>query len=177
MCMSKLVISLLSTACLVPAESLSHPEARHNTTLAAVAGSYYYGDGLGMNFSLVVKPEGRFSFIWRGCLGVYGKNEGGAKVVNDHLILTPEQPNESRGIRRIPTDLVPVRWGERFYLVPKEAGKGFCYEVNKDREPRSNPHGDYYLREGDWGKKVTGLPNVPKEWESLLQQKPIEHPK
>jgi hypothetical protein len=177
MCMSKLVVSLLSTACFVPAESLSHPEARHNTTLAAVAGSYYYGDGLGMNFSLVVKPEGRFSFIWRGCLGVYGKNEGGARVVNDHLILTPEQPNESRGMRRIPTDLVPVRWGERLYLVPKEAGKGFFYEVSRDREPRSNPHGDYYLREGDWGKKVTGLPNVPKEWESLLQQKPIEHPK
>jgi hypothetical protein len=175
--MSKLVVSLLSTACLVPAETLSHPEARHNTTLPAVAGSYYYGDGLGMNFSLVVKPEGRFSFIWRGCLGVYDKNEGGARVVNDHLILTPEQPNESRGNRRIPTDLVLVHWGERLYLIPKEAAKGFCYEVINDREPRSNPHGEYYLREGDWGKKVTGLPNVPKEWESLLQKKPFDHKK
>jgi hypothetical protein len=177
MCISKLVASLLSTACLVPVENHSHPQARHNTTLAAVAGSYYYGDGLGMNFTLVVKAEGRFSFMWRGCLGVYGKNEGGAKVVNNHLILKPEQPNESRGIERLPTDLVPVRWGERLYLVPKEAGKGFCDDVNNDREPRSNHHGDYYLREGDWGKKVTGLPNVPKEWESLLQKKPIENPK
>jgi hypothetical protein len=130
-----------------------------------------------MNFTLVVKPDGRFSFMWRGCLGVYGKNEGGAKVVNDHLILTPEQPNVSRGIELLPTDLVPVPWGERLYLVPKEAGKAFCFDVRDGREPRSNPHGNHYLREGDWGKKVTKLPSVPKEWESLLQKKPIEHPK
>jgi hypothetical protein len=98
-------------------------------------------------------------------------------VVNGHLILTPEQPNESRGTKRLAADLVLVRWGERFYLVPKEAGKGFCDEVNNHREPRGIRFGHYYLREGDWGKKVTGLPNVPKEWESLLQKKPIEHPK
>jgi hypothetical protein len=177
MSMSKLVISLLATTGLIPLESLYHPDAQHDTTLAAVIGSYYYGDGLGMNFSLVVKPEGRFSFVWRGCLGVYGTNEGSAKVVNDHLILTPEQPNESRGIKRIPTELIPVRWGERLYLVPNEAGKAFCFEVNKEREPRTNAHGDYYLREGDWGRKVTGLPNVPKEWESQLQRKPTERPK
>jgi hypothetical protein len=130
-----------------------------------------------MNFLLVVKPEGRFSFIWRGCLGLYARNEGGAKVVNDLLILTPEGPNESRGIRRIATDLIPVRWGERFYLVPEEAGKSFCAEVNSHREPRSTRFGDYYLRDGDWGKKVTGMPNVPREWESLLQKKPIENSK
>ena len=139
MCMSKLVISLLSTACLVPAESLSHAEARHNTTLAAVAGSYYYGDGLGMNCSLVVKPEGRFSFIWRGCLGVYGKNEGGARVVNDHLILTPEQPNESRGIQVVhPPTSFPSAGASTYIWSPTEAGKGFCDEVNQAREPRSN---------------------------------------
>ena len=49
MCMSKLLVSLLSTTCLVPAESLSHPEARDNRPLAAIAGNYYYGDGLGIN--------------------------------------------------------------------------------------------------------------------------------
>jgi len=177
MCMSKLVVSLLSTACLVPAESVSQPEDRDNRSLAAIAGNYYYGDGLGMNCYLDVKPEGRFSFLWRGCLGVYGKNEGGAKIVNDHLILTPEQPNDSIGCGGTPTDFVPVRWGDRLYLVPREAGQRFCNEVNEGLEPRSNVHGRFHLRKGDSKKKVTGLPIVPKEWESLLQKKPVDRQK
>jgi hypothetical protein len=177
MCISKLVVSLLSTACLVPAESLSHPEVRDNRSLAGIIGSYYYGDGLGMNCYLDVKPEGRFSFIWRGCLGVYGQNQGGAKVVKDHLILTPEQPNEPGGFGGTATDFIPVQWGERLYLVPKDAAKAFCSLVNEGREPRSNVHGRFYLRRGDWEKKVTGLPIVPKEWESLLQKKPVDRQK
>jgi len=175
--MSKLVVSLLSTACLVPAESLSQPEARDNRPLAGISGSYYYGDGLGVNCSLVVKSEGRFSFIWRGCLGVYDQNQGGAKVVKDHLILTPEQPNESKGFGGTPTDFILVCWGDRLYLVPKDAGKAFCSLVNEGGEPRSNVHGNFYLRRGDWEKKVTGLPIVPKEWESLLQKKQVDRPK
>jgi hypothetical protein len=146
-------------------------------SLGAIVGSYYYGNGLGTNCYLDVKPEGQFSFLWRGCLGVYGKNEGIARVENDHLILTPEQTNDSRGFGGTPTDFVPVRWGERLYLVPQEAGKAFCIEVHEGIEPRSNVHGRFYLRKGDSKKKVTGFPIVPKEWEPMLQKKPLEHPK
>ena len=121
-----------------------------------------------------MKQEGRFSFIWRGCLGVYGKNEGGAKVENNHLILTPEQPNDARGFGGTPTDFIPIHWGDRLYLIPAKSGKAFCDSVKQGREPRDNIHGVFYLRRGDWEKKVTGLPIVPKEWESLLQKKPIE---
>ena len=145
--------------------------------IGAIAGSYYYGNGLGTNCSLVVKPEGRFSFIWRGCLGVYGKNEGIARVENDHLILTPEQPNDSEGCGGTPTDFIPVRWGDRLYLVSAKAGKAFCDEVNRGWEPRSNSHGNFYLRQGDSRKEVIGFPIVPKEWESLLQKTPIERQK
>ncbi len=157
--------------------SLSHPEDRDNRPLAGIIGSYYHGNGLGINCYLDVKPEGRFSFLWRGCLGVYDKNEGGAKVVKNHLILTPEQPNDPSDSGGTPTDFVPVRWGERLYLVPKDAGKAFCSLVNEGWEPRSNIHGHVYLRRGDWEKKVTGLPIVPKEWESLFQQKPVDRQK
>jgi hypothetical protein len=31
-------------------------------TIGALAGNYYYDDGFAINCSLVVKPEGRFSF-------------------------------------------------------------------------------------------------------------------
>jgi len=164
-------------ACLVQAENLTHLEPRGDSSLAEIAGDYYLGNGLGVNCSLVVKPEGRFSFIWRGCLGVYGMNQGGAKVVKGHLILTPEQPNKEEGFGCTVTDFIPVRWGERLYLVPKDYGNGFCSDVNRGREPRSGSLGNFYLREGDWKKKVTGLPDVPKEWEALLQKKSIEHQK
>jgi hypothetical protein len=63
-------------------------------TLAAMAGEYYHGDGLGMNMRLAIMPEGRFSFTWRGCLGLYGADEGKAKLINGHLILKPENPDK-----------------------------------------------------------------------------------
>jgi hypothetical protein len=152
-------------------------EKGEKVAIAAIAGSYYYGDGLGINCSLVVEPEGRFSFNWRGCLGVYGKNEGGAKVVNDHLILTLEQPNDSAGFGGTPTDFIPVPWNDRLYLVPAKSGKGFCDGVNQGREPRDNVHGMFYLRQSDWSKRTTGLPVVPKDWESWLQKTPTQRQK
>ena len=79
--------------------------------VAAVAGDYYFGDGLGVNCSLKVEPGGRFSFGWRGCLGVYDQNTGQAKVEVGHLILKPEKPNVREGFRGTATDLIPVRWG------------------------------------------------------------------
>ncbi len=76
----------------------------------------------------------------------------------------------------IPTTSKPVVCHKvgvpRETLVPKEDGKRFCDKVNEGREPRSQPHGFFYLRRGDWGKKVTGLPNVPDAWKSFLQKKP-----
>ena len=104
-------------------------------------------------------------------------NEGAAKVESNHLILTPEQPSDSKSFGATPTDFVVVRWGDRLYLIPKEDGKRFCNEVKLGREPRSNLHGRFYLRRGDCDKKVTGLPTVPKEWESWLQKQPLEREK
>jgi hypothetical protein len=57
---------------------------------------------------LVVKPEGGFTFIWRGCVGVFGLNQGGTRIVNDHLILVPELPNEPEGFGGLPTDFIPI---------------------------------------------------------------------
>jgi hypothetical protein len=96
--------------------------------------------------------------------------------VNDHLILVPELPNEPEGFGGLPTDFIPIHWGERLYLVSTNAGKGFCHAVNRGTEPRSNPHGKFYIRRGDWAKKLTGLPNVPTVWQSWLQKKPAEDP-
>jgi hypothetical protein len=39
-------------------------------------GQYYLGDGLGVNCSLELHPDHRFRFVWRGCLGMYDRNQG-----------------------------------------------------------------------------------------------------
>src|SRR5262245_42900344 len=40
------------------------------------AGTYYQGDGLGTNVTLVLAPEGGATYTWTGCLGLYDCNQG-----------------------------------------------------------------------------------------------------
>src|SRR5579872_1531294 len=65
-------------------ESIQVSEERKTRILAEIetlkshewAGSYYYGDGLGVNVSLVLAPQNGFVFDWTGCLGLYDLNYG-----------------------------------------------------------------------------------------------------
>ena len=170
MSMTRLAVILGSAACFVPSGETPSTGGLLKSPVAEVAGEYYFGDGLGVNCSLTVTQEGRFSFVWRGCLGVYDRNSGEAKVEAGHLILKPERRNVRGGSRGTATDFIPVRWGERLYLIPEEEGRKFCNQANRGGEPRNGPHGHFYLRRDDWDKKVTGLPSVPKEWEALLMR-------
>lgn len=149
------------------------PKGPVDGPLAAYAGNYYFGDGTGVNCSLSLTADGRFSFRWRGCLGLYDQNQGAAGFRNGHLVLKPERPNARGGFRGTPTEFVPVPWGQRMYLVPGEDREEFCNSVNGGQEPRRWAHGQVYLRDGDWTKPVTGHPTVPKEWEPMLLKRPI----
>src|SRR6267154_672380 len=40
------------------------------------SGEYYYGDGLGVNVTLVMGPTTGFVYRWDGCLGNYDQNYG-----------------------------------------------------------------------------------------------------
>src|SRR5262245_3676514 len=42
--------------------------AADSVALNDIAGDYYFGDGLGVNCSLSVTAEGKFTFQWDGCL-------------------------------------------------------------------------------------------------------------
>jgi hypothetical protein len=174
MSLSKLAaIMALAAACFVPSGETRSTGDGLKSPVAEFAGDYYFGDGLGVNCSLTITQGGRFSFGWRGCLGIYDQNSGEAKVEAGHLILKPESPNVREGFRGTATDLIPVRWGERLYLVTEAERWEFCNQVNQGGEPRDGPHGRFYLRQGDWAKKVTGPPSVPKGWEPLLLKKPL----
>jgi hypothetical protein len=75
---SKLTVFLVSSTCLTMSGEPPKIENLHRNSTMVVAGEYYFGDGNGVNCSLTVKPESRFSLTWRGCLGVYYQNESQA---------------------------------------------------------------------------------------------------
>ena len=166
--MGILVSLLLAVPCVAQDKPLPAP------TLADVTGDYYYGDGLGVNRSLTIDKAGTFTYRWDGCLGEYDRAAGTASIQDGHLILKPDQPGDRKRLRAIDTDFAPVRWGERTYLIPYSNGKAFCSAINGGvSEPRDGAHGSFYLRKGDWEKKVDGLPTVPKTWQPWLLAKPV----
>ena len=69
---------------------------------------------------------------------------------------------------------IPVRWGERRYLVPVDDVLAFCNAVNEGSEPRERAEwGRFFLGKDDHEVKVTGLPEVPEKYRANLLQEPI----
>ena len=52
-------------------------------------GTYYSGDGLGRNVTVVLNSNGTYSSDWQGCLGVYGKSSGIWLLHGEHLVFEP----------------------------------------------------------------------------------------
>jgi hypothetical protein len=139
------------------------------------AGEYYYGDGLGVNVSLLIAPAGGFVFTWHGCLGLYDWNHGNVRVARTgasiELLFT--RANQQRAFQGIAPTLVPVVWGERRYLIPADEMVGFANEVNSGFEPRQDPHGRFLLKKGDERREALGEPALPSEYLGYLLRNPI----
>jgi hypothetical protein len=142
-------------------------------SLKDIAGDYYFGDGLGVNCSLELSAQGKFTFQWRGCLGTYDFNDGGASVKDGILHLSPHKPNLRDGFRGTPTEFYPVRWGARCYLVPTNEIVEFCSDVNQGTEPRRLNYGHYYMRRSDADKPIAGKPSVPEQWNKFFLEQPV----
>jgi len=138
------------------------------------AGSYYKGDGLGENVSLLLSPTNGYLFEWHGCMGLYDRNYGNIKLQKNRLQLSFTFPNTRQGFQGIAEEFVPVSWGNRTYLIPSDDIVGFCNDVNSGGEPRRRVHGSYLLRDGDESKLVTGHPEIPLKFKPYLLDQPIE---
>lgn len=139
-------------------------------------GTYYFGDGLGVNCSLVLTKD-NFTFRWTGCMGEYDKNAGPARMEGNLLVLSPKRPNSREGFQGTATRFYPIRWSKRIYLVGEEQMLGFCGKV------RGGWQGDefdgrsafYYLRIDTPGmfkslKELKGKPVVPSSYERYLKE-------
>lgn len=58
-----------------------------------LVGGYYFGDGLGINQSLTLRPDGTFHCDWSGCLGDYGSSTGTWAVDGDTLFMSTATAN------------------------------------------------------------------------------------
>lgn len=138
------------------------------------AGTYYAGDGLGVNTSIVLAPKSGYVFEWYGCMGLYDRNYGAVTWANGRIHLSFTFENKREGFQGIAPELIPISWGSRQYLIPADDIIKFCNSVNEGEEPRNHAGGFYLLRLGDEKKAVTGLPKVPEEYRPYLLAKPIE---
>ena len=139
-------------------------------SLENLAGDYFYGDGLGVNRWLSVYSNGTYSYMWRGCLGVYANTSG--RVSLDEEGVAFFGPHEEGGEGGLGLRFQVVRWGERTYLVHADEIMKLVEGINRGDEPRSRPQGWIYLRDGDWERPADGAPDLPAAYADLIRPRP-----
>jgi hypothetical protein len=130
-----------------------------------------------VNVSLALAPESGFVFSWHGCLGLYDLNYGEVASTNGTVRLLFRYPNDRKGFQGIAPELLPVRWGERRYLIPTDSIVRFANAINAGTEPSSlfggrSPY--FLLRRGDEKKKISGQPSLPDEYMRYILKDPIK---
>lgn len=137
-------------------------------------GEYYFGDGTGQNVVLKLAQSAGFVVESRGCVEVHDRNHGPVRVIDGVIELDFAWKNERDGLRGFPARLIPVRWGERSYLLTERQFDDFCNAFDHGREPRKESWGFFFMRMGDERRAAPGKPPVPEGYERLLLDAPIE---
>jgi hypothetical protein len=108
---------------------------------AKFAGNYYNGDGLGVNISLTLAPDGSYAATWHGCLGLYGEGSGNWRITGKTLTLSPWMATDM--IKKLPKTLdVVERDGRVVFVEPdgrdffKKYGisRGSCFQRTDQME-------------------------------------------
>jgi hypothetical protein len=137
------------------------------------AGEYFYSEGEATNVRLVLAPGAGAAIWWNGCLGLYGAEQGPVEMGADGVLQLDLPPQSVEEFARFPTRLLPVRWGERRYLVEPTKLVEFVNEVNSGFEPRSHSWGSTFLKVGDEEKPVAGLPELPQRQLTLIRNESL----
>lgn len=143
---------------------------------AAWTGEYYKGDHLGYNLYLIVTRD-RFAYAAYSDIGFLGAGHGRVAQIGNRirLNLAPEtgNPGGAKGMMRVKfdTDLVPVQWGPRRYLVAVDEFANFGSAINHGSEPDSP--GMFLLRKGDEKKPLAGLAGLPGGIRDFVLRKQI----
>lgn len=146
----------------------------------ALVGDYYFGDGRGVNCSLSIQEDYRFTFQWTGCRGENDKNEGTWKLVGDTVVVSPKAPNRHEGFKGMDTRFVPVVWKSRLYLVDEFQAPCFVARLEERSNEvywKNNIHGLWYvlLEEGKPVMKAVDLPDyIPARFKEFMGLPPVK---
>jgi len=113
-----------------------------------------------------------YAFQSNSCVSHY-RSSGEVAAEGSRFTLRPESRSEPVTMPEQPL-LVPIRWGERRYLVPVEEIGDFAADIGFGEEPRCGTRGRFFLREGDEKIVVSGLPELPPEWQGMLHAEAID---
>jgi len=139
------------------------PGPNPGSSFATVAGEYFQGVR-GRHWRLSILPDGRYSFIWSGCCGVYHRESGSVNRVSGHLVLSPLKPIQPR-LERV---FLPIKWGYRTYLIPPERLEDFCDAIIRGSEPGNDSAERFYVLGVEL--QVTGTPELPEQWATYLRK-------
>ena len=103
--------------------------------------------------------------------GLSDLDYGTVEVGTEALSLTPELPKRLTPYYAAYSDLVPVTWTGRHFLIPVSNMTAFLNHINAGWEPRFEAK--FLLRRGDEKKPVRGKPDLPPNYRTRLLSKPI----
>ena len=142
----------------------SHSFISSSDLIQEFSGSYYRGDGLGVNCSFEIMSDGTFKIKWVADGGGRADYSGKISVQNMKFVLEPIQNVRTPDICFNKT-YIPIYWDDRKYLLPNDGDdmskliiSYFCKSVKNGWEPRKDIHGSAYLRRTDVTINVTGYP-------------------
>jgi hypothetical protein len=178
-------------------------ESKAGLTAAEIVGSYTYSGRWGGDTPTFAEG-GKYSSLGGDCTHEY-LFEGSYRIAEGRVLIrifsarkwphgrrdTEDEekiePPEGEAWGDSEERLLPVRWGERLYLVDDGELLRFCNAVNAGIEPRGGKDdpdyspflrgayfGTFYLRDGDEKKKASGEPQLPEEWRRFLLKRPIK---
>ena len=151
------------------------------------AGSYYFGDGTGVNISLIIAPDSGFVYTHRGCLGLYGFGCGSVEFDKKNIILHYDIIDGlDTGFSKLP--LVPIKWGESSYLIEinkiakyANYAEEILYEIESTKEKRLNSffssNYDFLLKQVGKQLAISGPPDIPEWFDPKIDLSDIENRK
>ena len=136
------------------------------------AGRYYLGEELDSSEGITISPNSEVIYKLGSCFPTpCDLNYGIASFNGQYLHIKWQLDTQDKPW--FPTKFLLVPWGERRYLVPIGDIIGFCRDVNENLEQQTEHYGYNSWHRVDSKKKISGLPQLPKEFEKYRNMKSI----
>lgn len=142
------------------------------------AGTYYTGDGLGMNVTIKIAPKAGITFTWHGCMGLYDANHGDiAGAFEGGISVRLAIDVKASTFAYMSEKLYFVRWGARRYLVPESRMLELVNNYNDGGFARDGMYSIPLRFDGQVTRQrcpePPGRPQLPPQYAKLIIEKPL----